>query len=51
VDGVTWSAYQAVGSGGVIGSPAGQYLQYQLTFTGTSALTPSVSTVTVKFGG
>jgi hypothetical protein len=51
VDGVTWSAYQAVGSGGAIASPAGRYLQYQLAFTGTSAASPSVGGVTVKCSG
>jgi hypothetical protein len=50
VDGVTWSAYQAVGTGGAIASPAGRYLQYQLAYTGTASASPSVSQVTVTFG-
>jgi len=51
VDGTTWSAYQALGSGGAIASPAGRYLQYQLGFSGTTTASPLVGTVTVAFGG
>jgi hypothetical protein len=51
VDGVTWSAYQAVGGGGAIASPAGRYLQYQLAFAGSATASPSVDGVTVNFSG
>ena len=50
VDGVTWSAYQAIGAGGAIANPQGRFLQYQLAFTGSSTTSPSVSQVTVTFG-
>src|SRR5947209_13942553 len=49
-DGTTWSAYQAVGSGGAIASPAGRYLQYQVAFAGSATASPSVSQLTVSFG-
>src|SRR5205823_2482889 len=49
-NGTTWSAYQALGSGGTIASPAGRYLQYQLSFSGSVTASPSVSGVTVTFG-
>ena len=49
-DAATWSAYQPLGAGGAIASPAGRYLQYQLSLGGSATLSPSVTSVTVSFG-
>jgi IPT/TIG domain/Glycosyl hydrolases family 16 len=49
-DATTWSAYQPLGAGGAIASPAGRFLQYQLAFAGGATASPSVNTVTVTFG-
>jgi hypothetical protein len=49
-DAATWSAYQPLGAGGAIASPAGRYLQYQLSLGGTATVSPSVTSVTVSFG-
>jgi Domain of unknown function (DUF4082)/Bacterial Ig-like domain/Purple acid Phosphatase, N-terminal domain/Bacterial Ig domain len=47
----TWSAWQAVGSGGAIASPAGRYVQYRANLSSTStALTPSLERVAISYG-
>ncbi len=51
VDGVAWSAWQAV-TGGSIGSPSGRYFQYRVSL-GTSAAynSPEVAQVSVNYYG
>jgi hypothetical protein len=39
----SWSAFQAVGAGGAIQSPSGQYIQYRATLSGSSASLDSAS--------
>lgn len=43
----SWSAWQAVNS--PIASPNSRYLQYKIDMTGTTTVTPSVSSVTVSY--
>ncbi len=53
VDGVNWSAWSVpLGtSGGMITSPPGRYIRYQLLFTSSSdlALTPTFSSITLTY--
>lgn len=39
----SWSAFQAVGAGGAIQSPSGQYVQYRATLSGANASLDSAS--------
>jgi hypothetical protein len=39
----SWSAFQAVGAGGAIQSPSGQYIQYRATLSGANATLDSAS--------
>ena len=39
----SWSDFQAVGAGGAIQSPSGQYIQYRATLTGSAASLDSAS--------
>jgi hypothetical protein len=39
----SWSGFQAVGAGGAIQSPSGQYIQYRATLTGSAASLDSAS--------
>jgi hypothetical protein len=39
----SWSAFQAVGAGGAIQSPSGQYIQYRATLAGSGASLDSAS--------
>jgi hypothetical protein len=39
----SWSGFQAVGAGGAIQSPSGQYIQYRATLTGAAASIDSAS--------
>jgi hypothetical protein len=39
----SWSDFQAVGAGGAIQSPSGQYIQYRATLTGSAASIDSAS--------
>ena len=41
----SWSHFQAVGAGGAIQSPSGQYIQYRATLTGAAASIDSASLV------
>ena len=46
----TWSAYQPVGAGGAVQSPAGRYLQYRAAMSSTDgAHTPSVDKVEATY--
>ena len=40
-DGVNWSAWSTVTNGGLVSSPSGRYLRYQVLFTTTNAAVPS----------
>jgi hypothetical protein len=47
----SWSAWQPLGTGGVIASPAARYLQYRATLTTTNAsATPRLERVQVTYG-
>jgi hypothetical protein len=45
-----WSAWQTLGSGGAIASPAGRYIQYRARMTSTGPLTPTLRRVELGFG-
>jgi hypothetical protein len=49
-DGVTWSSWSAAGSNGGITSPAGRYLQYQISLSTTDVtVSPVVAQVAVAY--
>jgi hypothetical protein len=46
----SWSAWSSVSNGGTIASPAGRYLQYQVTLTTTDAtVTPTLFSITFNY--
>jgi hypothetical protein len=45
-----WSAWQPVGAGGAIASPAARYIQYRARMGSTGVPTPVLSSVQISFG-
>jgi hypothetical protein len=46
----TWSAWSAVANGGAVASPAGQYLQYRVTFSTSDVTATAVfSDITINW--
>jgi hypothetical protein len=45
----SWSAWQPIGAGGAIASPAARFIQYRAQFTGDGMSTPTLERVTVSY--
>jgi uncharacterized protein DUF4082/concanavalin A-like lectin/glucanase superfamily protein/galactose oxidase-like protein/Big-like domain-containing protein/purple acid phosphatase-like protein/Kelch motif protein len=46
----TWSAWQPVGTGGAIASPAARFIQYRATLTTSTFATPTLDRVQITYG-